>query len=372
VKSAAVRLESLSLARLELPLKSPYKLAFGAVRAFDTILVEARDRDGSHGWGEATILPGYTDETPRGAWTAACRMAKTLAGKDTAEAKNAAARLIASDPFAATALVTALEMLEGDPLLEVEARTAVPLLAILNETDEPAIEREVEARLAEGYRTLKVKVGFEPGDDLARVRLIQRLAQGRAHLRLDGNQGYGCDQAVAFAAALDPDGIELLEQPCAAGDWEAALAVARTSPVPMMLDESIYGPAEIDRAAELDAAALIKLKLMKMGGLSRLAEGLAHISARGMTPVLGNGVAGELGCWMEACVAHGRIDTAGEMNGFLKPREGLFSKPLAVEAGALVLEPGRPEIDWTSVTAMARETATFETGTATARGHVRP
>ena len=372
MKSAAVRLDSLSLARLELPLKSPYKLAFGAVRAFDTILVEARDRDGRHGWGEATILPGYTHETPRGAWAAACRTAETLAGKDMVGAKDAAARLIASDHFAATALVTALEMLEGDPLLEVEARATVPLLAILNETDEAAIEREVESRLAEGYRTLKVKVGFEPGDDLERVRLIQRLVQGRGSLRLDGNQGYGRDQAVAFAAALDPDGIELFEQPCAAGDWEAAMAVARASPVPMMLDESIYGLAEIDRAAELGAAAFIKLKLMKMGGLSHLAEGLARIAARGMTPVLGNGVAGELGCWMEACVAQGRIGTAGEMNGFLKPRQGLFPKPLAVESGALVLEPGRPEIDWTRVTAMARETATFEAGGVAARVHVRP
>jgi L-alanine-DL-glutamate epimerase-like enolase superfamily enzyme len=367
-----VRLDSLSLARLELPLKSPYKLAFGALRAFDTILVEARDREGCRGWGEATILPGYTHETPSGAWSAVCRTAEILVGKETAEAKDAAAPLIASDPFAATALMTALEMLEGSPLLDVEARANVPLLAILNETDAPAIEGEVEARLAEGYRTLKVKVGFEPTKDLERVRLIQQLVQGRGRLRLDGNQGYDRDQAVAFAAALHPDGIELFEQPCAAGDWEAALAVARASPVPMMLDESIYGPAEIHRAAELGAAAFIKLKLMKMGGLSRLAEGLAHIVACGMTPVLGNGVAGELGCWMEACVARGRIGNAGEMNGFLKPRQGLFAKPLAVESGALALEPGRPEIDWTEVTAMARETATFNAGKAVVRSHVRP
>jgi o-succinylbenzoate synthase len=367
-----VRLESLSLARLELPLKSPYKLAFGAVRAFDTILVEARDRAGRRGWGEATILPGYTQETPQGAWAAACRTAETLAGRETGDAKDAAARLIASDPFAATALVTALEMLEGTPLLEVAARATVPLLAILNETAAPAIEREVEERLGEGYRTLKVKVGFEPAEDLGRIRLIQRLVRGRARLRLDGNQGYGRDQAVAFAAALDPDGIELFEQPCAAGDWEAALAVARASPVPMMLDESIYGLAEIDRAAELGVAAFVKLKLMKMGGLSRLAEGLAHIADRGMTPVLGNGVAGELGCWMEACVAIGRIETAGEMNGFLKPRRGLLARPLALEAGALVLEPGGPEIDWTEVIEMARETATFDAGVAAAGRHVRP
>jgi L-alanine-DL-glutamate epimerase-like enolase superfamily enzyme len=29
--------------------------------------------------------------------------------------------------------------------------------------------------------------------------------------------------------ALDPEGIELFEQPCAAGDWDAHLAVARVA-----------------------------------------------------------------------------------------------------------------------------------------------
>ena len=37
-----------------------------------------------------------------------------------------------------------------------------------------------------------------------------------------------------------------------------------------------------------------------------------------MEPVLGNGVASEIGCWMEACVARSTIANAGEMNGFLQ------------------------------------------------------
>ena len=65
-----------------------------------------------------------------------------------------------------------------------------------------------------------------------------------------------------------------------------------------------------------------------------------------MTPVLGNGVACDLGCWMEACVAARSIDNAGEMNGFLKTTESLFSTPIEVEDGAMVLPPGFvPEIE---------------------------
>ena len=107
----------------------------------------------------------------------------------------------------------------------------------------------------------------------------------------------------AFRRGARSAGIELFEQPCAAGDWDARLAVARIAPVPMMLDESIYGLDDIRRAADLNAARYIKVKLMKLGGLDRLAAAIDTIRDCGMEPVLGNGVACEIGCWMEACIA---------------------------------------------------------------------
>jgi hypothetical protein len=58
-----------------------------------------------------------------------------------------------------------------------------------------------------------------------------------------------------------------------------------------------------------------------------------------MHGVLGNGVAGDIGCWMEACVAARMLDNAGEMNGFLKPRTRLFQVPMHLQAGELVLAP---------------------------------
>ena len=65
-----------------------------------------------------------------------------------------------------------------------------------------------------------------------------------------------------------------------------------------------------------------------------------------MRAVLGNGVACDLGCWMEACVAARTIDNAGEMNGFLKARSGLLTTPLEFEDGAIVLRTGfAPRLD---------------------------
>jgi L-alanine-DL-glutamate epimerase-like enolase superfamily enzyme len=334
--------ERLNLYRLQVPLATPYKLAFGAVTRFDTIIVEAQDGEGRIGLGEATLLTGYTDETIDGAWELMQRLAAGLPGTSPERCVELVAGAVETAPFAATGLTTAMEMLQSSPWLRVNDAIRVPLLGVVNGSEARELEAEVAGLLDAGFRTLKVKVGFDAGQDARRVRLIQRIVAGRCLLRLDANQGYDRERGRAFAAALDPAGIELFEQPCAAGDWDGALAVAAVSPVPMMLDESIYGMEDIERAARLGAARFIKLKLMKMGSLESLAKGIRRIRELGMEPVLGNGVACEVGCWMEACVARALIANAGEMNGFLKPVTRLLAEPLAFADGAMVLAAGSP------------------------------
>ena len=357
---SAIVVERLRLHRLEVPLASPYKLSFGPVTKFDTILVEAQDSDGRIGLGEATLLTGYTDETVAGAWDLMQRVAAGFPGLPPQRCIEETISLAQGAPFAASGLATAMEMLLASPWLRVDEATRVPLLGLVNGDDPGELEVEVTKLLAEGFGTLKIKVGFDAARDARRVKRIQKAVAGRCRLRIDANQGYDREQGRAFAAALDPEGIELFEQPCAAGDWDSARAVADVSPVPMMLDESIYGTDDIERAARLKAARYIKLKLMKMGTLEALALGLRRIRELGMEPVLGNGVACEVGCWMEACVARTLIGNAGEMNGFLKPVTRLLAEPLRFTGGALVLDAGYvPRLDADAVSRCAAATAAF-------------
>src|SRR4029077_13343460 len=103
------------------------------------------------------------------------------------------------------------------------------------------------------------------------------------------------------------------------------------------------------------ACAYVKVKLMKFVGIDALAAGIERIRALGMKPVLGNGVACDVSCWMEACVAARSIDNAGEMNGFLKVRRMLFAKPLRFERGAIMLDPGAPTLDPDALAAYTRD-----------------
>lgn len=338
-----MRIVSIAVHRFRFPLIRPYRLSFGPLHDFDTVYVAMRSADGALGLGEATPLPGYGHETADSCWRDACEMAQRLVGADLADVDGACAPRLADAPFAVTAVNSAAEMLAGHDVLR--ATGMVPLVATVNEQAGDALEAEVEAAVAAGFSTLKVKVGWDVAHDLAHLREVRRLAAGRAQLRVDANQGYGRDEAMAFVRGLDPEGIELVEQTCPAGDWDSARAVKAAAAVPVMLDESIAGPDDIERAARLGAADLVKLKLMKAGGLSRLQAQLARIRELGMVPVLGNGVATDLGCWQEACVAIGGIDNAGEMNGFRKIRASPAGAPIRPAEGGVAVVAGAPLLD---------------------------
>jgi L-Ala-D/L-Glu epimerase / N-acetyl-D-glutamate racemase len=356
-------IERIEVRRLDLNLIRPYKVSFTTFAKFQPLIAEVVDSNGVSGFGEAEITPGYSSETPEGAWSLLTRWSEALVGLTPAAAKAALAPHIASDPSAASILYTAMEMLEDNPILAPATDTRVPLLQPVHSFELDAIPGEVEEILAEGFRTLKVKVGFEVDGDLRRVAAIQKAVAGRATLRLDANHSYTREQGCAFGAALDPTGIELFEQPCDNDDWDGNAAVAAVSRVPVMLDESIYGTDDIDRAATIDGVGFVKLKLKKLGGLDLLRAALERIRRLGMTPVLGDGTATEIGCWQEACVARLAIDNAGEMNGFLKFRDRLFAEPLKFVGGAILLPAGyRPTLDKDVVQRVTMAEATARAG----------
>jgi L-Ala-D/L-Glu epimerase len=353
-----VNIEHVEVRRLRIPLTKPYRLAFGPVTHYDTVIVTLRGSGGEVGFGEATLLTGYTDETIGGSFAIAREVAATLPGSAFDAARGVMRELGVRTPFIATAFHTALDLALGHPLLRPRHPARVPLLGLLQGREPGELRDTFEQLLAAGYRTVKVKIGFDVDADLRFIESVQTAVDGRAAIRVDANQGYTATEASTLIRSMDPGGIELFEQPCAAGDWDAhrvAAAAAATTGLPLMLDESIYDLDDIDRAARDNACAYVKVKLMKFVGIDALVEAIEAIRARGLKPVLGNGVACDVSCWMEACVAASHIDNAGEMNGFLKARQMLFAKPLGCDGGAIVLTPGVPELDADALDAWTEE-----------------
>jgi L-alanine-DL-glutamate epimerase-like enolase superfamily enzyme len=341
-----MKLQEITLRTVRLPLIRPYVLSYRTFTEFEPIIVQVRDSDGRIGWGEGHISPGSSTETRDGGWAFCRQHAAAVVGKDTREAKAIISANVSASKVAATALLTAIEMLEDHPLLTIDREVRLPLLTPFNGSKPDEIGTEVERRIEEGFRTFKIKVGKDPADDLKRVHTIQRAIGGRATMRIDANRAFAETDACSFASSLDPSGIELFEQPCRAEDWDANARVAKVSTVPVMLDEPICELADVKRASTIPNVGFCKLKLKRFGGLDLLREALDAVSGSGMESVLGDGLSSELCCWMEACVARVTIRNAGEFNGFLKPKVRLFAEPLHFAAGELVIPPGfRPEVD---------------------------
>lgn len=341
-------LSEVTLRRVDLPLSTPYRLSYRTFETFEPIVVEVRGSDGRQGWGEQHISPGSSDETREGGWTFAREFADRIVGLDVESAIATISDASAQSKVAATALVTALEMLTHPPVLETESETRLPLLTPFNATDASEVAEEVERRLEEGFRTFKIKVGKDLRADLNRVSAIQDAAHGRATLRIDANRAFNREDAVSFATSIDPTNIALFEQPCDAEDWDANATVAKFSLVPLMLDEPICAPSDIDRAAGIEGVGLCKVKLKRFGSIAGLEAAINQVKTNGMNAVLGDGLGAEINCWMEACVARRTIDNAGEFNGYLKvrPEARLLETPLGFDKGEMVIPAGFwPQMD---------------------------
>ena len=95
------------------------------------MLVEGR---GVEGFGEATLLSGYTDETIAESWEKARQLVEA-AQSPGFNLRGALDALDEKHPFLTTAFRTALEMAAGSPLLCLPAAARVPILGLLQGDD---------------------------------------------------------------------------------------------------------------------------------------------------------------------------------------------------------------------------------------------
>jgi L-alanine-DL-glutamate epimerase-like enolase superfamily enzyme len=77
---------------------------------------------------------------------------------------------------------------------------------------------------------------------------------------------YTVQQALDVARALE-DKVEMIEQPTPATDLDALRQVTQQSPVPILADESVLGPASALEIATHSAADGLNIKLVTCGGL---------------------------------------------------------------------------------------------------------
>src|SRR5258708_22062594 len=127
-----MRLQEIVLRTVRLPLIRPYVLSYRTFTEFEPIIVQVRDGDGRVGWGEGHISRGSSSGPREGGWAFCREHAAAVIGKDSREAKAIISANVGASKVAATALLTAIEMLEVHPLLKIDREVRLPLLPPFN------------------------------------------------------------------------------------------------------------------------------------------------------------------------------------------------------------------------------------------------
>lgn len=117
-----------------------------------------------------------------------------------------------------------------------------------------------------GFKQVKVKVGIAGQDDAKRLRVIRRCAGTGVDLRVDANEAWTPDEVVDRIQALEPSGITSVEQPVPHEQVNCLADVRKQVRTPIMLDESLCGEVDAERAVRGGWCDLFNLRLSKCGG----------------------------------------------------------------------------------------------------------
>jgi L-alanine-DL-glutamate epimerase-like enolase superfamily enzyme len=108
----------------------------------------------------------------------------------------------------------------------------------------------------------KIKLGTS--DDLRIVKELRKHTS--AIFRVDANCGWTPQETIQNADELKKLGVEFIEQPLKADDWQGMKLVYQHSNLPLIADESCIVEADVEKCAAYFHG--INIKLMKCGGIT--------------------------------------------------------------------------------------------------------
>lgn len=260
---------------VQLNLRHTVQLAdMPAIDHVTAIFVRLETRQGQSAWGCTVAHVGLMGEKPADVLRVCQECAELAPSLHPTNLEYSLARL-ASLTQKSPAAMCAFDLAFYD-LLSLSA--AMPLYRLLggyrNRIQTSAtvsiasVQESVEmaqARAGHGFRNLKIKGGCDPDQDVQRVKAIRR-ALPEMVLRLDVDGGYTVQDALDVARALEND-LEMIEQPTPADDLNGLRQVKEFSPVPVLADQSVSGPASALHVVSGHVADGLSVKLATCGGL---------------------------------------------------------------------------------------------------------
>lgn len=294
-----VRIKSLETLQVQLPTRREHKWTGLTEPIGGYVLVRMVGEDSTVGWGEGPALKDwggdygrYYGEGPGTTIHVIERYLKPvvegLEAANIVELHRRMDAIIKGFPYAKAAVEMAAFDLAARSLevpvwvlLGGRARLRVPITHSIGLMGADEAVEECRCVVAEGIRTIKIKVGVEPERDVALVERVRTAVGDDVDLCVDANNGYRSPgEAVQILRRMEPFRLKYVEQPCQ-GISRVAKVAARLD-APVMLDEGVWNKHDVIEIAEQRAGDIVSIYTTKPGGLQPALEVAATASAAGL------------------------------------------------------------------------------------------
>jgi len=356
VKVAELKITSVEVIPLRLPVKYVLKVATGEYPFLEPVLIKVHTNQGVTGIGEVECYPGYDrigPEPPKG-------VVQLLE-------ESLAPLLIGENPFDIERIYLKMnQAVQGH--VWVKAGLDIALWDLMGRALEmpsyyllggavrrraqvegvgygiPMVEPEKVAKIAQdavsrGYTELELKVGDEdPSRDIERLRLTREAVGPAPSIKLDFNKGYDAKTAISIIQEMERYGIQWVEQPVDYWDLEGMVRIRQMVKTPLIADECVNTAHEMMLVAKMGAADAIHIKPAVKGGLTEAKRIEFVASAAGMFIIAGTMVPTGVGM--------------GAVHTFLASlrhvHRGIHGSPLDLLADDIVKDPipeGSPTVE---------------------------
>lgn len=351
-----LKIERVEVFGVAMPLVGEYKNAYLSKSVVKSAVVRITASGGAVGYGNIDPTPGYSkesiDDSLRMLET---RLAGLVAGMDPTNVH----RVLAKMESAVDGYLDAKAAIEM-ACVDLSARVAgMPVYTYLGGAVKDRLQfnawigilppdeaaKETLQWKTQGFRSAKIKVGGNIEADRDRVKAIREAVGADFNLRIDANAGYDADTSIKLAGMVAPFNLQLFEQPVPADDIAGMARVRKAANavgVPIMADESVLDHASLIRIIRMDAADIVKVKVMKQGGFLNTRRMIATAEAAGIRCVVGHGFGLGVNTMCEIMLAatSANVIDGLECVGPLKTRDDIVTHKLDLTKGSIALPAG--------------------------------
>lgn len=212
------------------------------------------EKEGKKGIGECGILRGLSiDDRP----DYEAKLAWTCANIHLGE--NQLWEALIEFPSIQFGVEMAFQSLENEtpfllfPSDFTEGEKSIPINGLVWMGEESFMKQQIEEKLAEGFRCIKLKIGAIDFDTelklLAYIR--QHFTPEQVEIRVDANGAFDSNLALNKINQLTGFKLHSIEQPIQKNNTDRMAELCKTTPIPIALDEELIGVFSLEQKEQL-------------------------------------------------------------------------------------------------------------------------